>query len=210
MNLKKITFQRHVKNYKKLPYDGKKYVFFTHACKTLVCALFTGSENGLFPAPVRKTMALGCQVFHYSVKYSKHGLRGFTDAVQRRLATKMVIILTSCWQVFSEVELRRIFDVCKQWSNSNFACICKEKYGSIREATRAIRLLIVWKSSTYPQPRPGGLGCGFVLRFHTCSARTARFGIVYRNILFLHPSLQHKISFHVMNYHWKIISLFQQ
>ena len=26
-----------------------KYFFFTHACKTLVCALFTGNENDLFP-----------------------------------------------------------------------------------------------------------------------------------------------------------------
>ena len=84
----------------------------------------------------RKIMALGCQVFHYSVKCSKHGLRGFIDAVQRRLATQMVTMLTSCWQVLSKVELRRIFDVCKWWANSSFACISaftcsKEKYGLI-------------------------------------------------------------------------------
>ena len=142
-------------------------------------------------APVRKIMALrrkirvlGCQVFHYSVKCSKYGLRGFVYAVQRRLVTKMVTISTSCWQALSEVELRRIFDVCKRWANSSFACICKEKYGSIHETTWVIRLLIVWKSSTYPQPRPGGLGRGFVLHFRSCSARTARFGGLYRNILF--------------------------
>ena len=29
-------------------------------------------------------------MFHYSVKYSKHRLRGFIDAVQRRLATQTV------------------------------------------------------------------------------------------------------------------------
>ena len=40
----------------------------------------------------RKIMALGCQVFHYSVKCSKHDLRGFIDAVQRRLATQTVTI----------------------------------------------------------------------------------------------------------------------
>ena len=143
------------------------------------------------PAPVRKIralgrkiMPLGCQVFHYSVKCSKHGLRGFIDVAQRRLETQPVTMLMSRWQVLSEVELRRIFDICKRWANSSFACICKEKYGSIHEATRAIRLLIVWKSSTYSQPRLGGLGRGFALYFHTCSARTARFGLLYRSILF--------------------------
>ena len=55
------------------------------------------------PAPVRKIMALGrimmalrCQVSNYSVKCSKHVLRGFIDAVQRRLATQIVTMLTSC------------------------------------------------------------------------------------------------------------------
>ena len=136
------------------------------------------------PAPVRKIIALGCQVFHYSVKCSKYGLRGFIYTVQRRLATKTVTMLRSCWQMLSEVELRPIFDVCKWWANLSFACICKEKYGSIHEATWTIRLLIVWKSSSYPQHRPGGLGRGFLLNFHTCNARTASFGLLYRNILF--------------------------
>ena len=44
----------------------------------------------------------------------KHGLRGFIGAVQRRLATQMVTMLTSRWQVLSEDELRRIFDVYKR------------------------------------------------------------------------------------------------
>ena len=105
-------------------------------------------------------------------------------SLQRRLATQTVTMLTSCRQVLSEVELRRIFHVCKGWANSSFVCICKEKYGSIHEATRAIRLLIVWKSSTHPKPRPGGLGRGFVQHFHTCSVQTVRFGLLYRNILF--------------------------
>ena len=48
-----------------------------------------------------------------------HGLRGFNGAVQRRLATLTVTMLISlCWQLSSEVELRRIFDVCKRWANS--------------------------------------------------------------------------------------------
>ena len=86
------------------------------------------------PAPVLKIMvlgckimALGCQVFHYSIKCFEHGPRGFINVVQRYLATRIVTMLTSCWQVLSEVEWRRIFDVCKRWANSSFACICKEK-----------------------------------------------------------------------------------
>ena len=49
------------------------------------------------------------------VKCLTHGLRGFNDAVQRRLATLTVtMLISSCWQLSSEVELRRIFDVCKR------------------------------------------------------------------------------------------------
>ena len=42
--------------------------------------------------------------------------------------------------MLSEVELRRIFDVCKRWTNSGFACIYKEKCGSMHEATWATRI----------------------------------------------------------------------
>ena len=53
------------------------------------------------------------------VKCLTHGLRGFNRAVQRRLATLTVTMLvSSCWQLSSEVELRRIFDVCKRRANS--------------------------------------------------------------------------------------------
>ena len=53
------------------------------------------------------------------VKCLTHGLRGFNGAVQHRLATLTVIMLiSSSWQQLSEVELRRISDVCKQWANS--------------------------------------------------------------------------------------------
>ena len=138
----------------------KWFSLYMHA-KPLFAYHLYRQRKWLLPASVRKVMtlgrklmALGCQVFHCSVKCSKHGLRGFIDGVQHRLATQTVTMLTSCWQVLSDVELRRIFDICKRWANSNFACICKEKYCSIHEATRAIRLLIVWKSSTYPQPWP--------------------------------------------------------
>ena len=34
------------------------------------------------------------------------------------------------------------FSECKRWANSGFACICKEKYGSIHEATWVIRSLL--------------------------------------------------------------------
>ena len=54
------------------------------------------------------------------VKFLTHGLRGFNGGVQRRLATLTVtILILSCWQLSSEVELRRIFDVCKRWANSD-------------------------------------------------------------------------------------------
>ena len=53
------------------------------------------------------------------VKCLTHGLRGFNGAVQRRLAPLTVtMLISSCWQLSSEVELRRIFDVCKRWVNS--------------------------------------------------------------------------------------------
>ena len=53
------------------------------------------------------------------VKCLTHGLRGFNGAVQRRLATLTLTMLISlCWQLSSEVELRRIFDACKRWANS--------------------------------------------------------------------------------------------
>ena len=49
-----------------------------------------------------------------------HGLRGFNGAVQRRLTTLTVtMLIPSYWQLSSEVELRRIFDVCKRWAISS-------------------------------------------------------------------------------------------
>ena len=53
------------------------------------------------------------------VKCLTHGLRGFNGAIQRRLATLTVtMLISSCWQLLSEVELRHIFDVYKRWANS--------------------------------------------------------------------------------------------
>ena len=129
-----------------------------HAYKTFVCAPFTDWEN---PAPVpkimalgRKIMALGHKVFSWSVKCFAHGFYGFNGVVQRRLATQTVTILTSCWQVLSEIELGRIVDVYKRLANSGFACICTEKYRSLHEATRAIRSLLVWKLVNDRTPSP--------------------------------------------------------
>ena len=53
------------------------------------------------------------------VKCLTHGLRGFNGGGQRRLATLTItLLISSCWQLSSEVKLRRIFDVCKRWANS--------------------------------------------------------------------------------------------
>ena len=103
-------------------------------------------------------------------------------------------------------------DICKRWATSSFACICKEKYGSIHEATRAIRLLIVWKGSTYLQFRPGGFGRGFVLHFHTCNARTTRFGLLYRNILYSYWPFVNEIFIRDVEnlWQWKIASFLQR
>ena len=58
-------------------------------------------------APVRKIMALGRKKWC------------FNGAVQRRLVTLTVtMLISSRWQLSSEVELRCIFDVCKRWFNS--------------------------------------------------------------------------------------------
>ena len=179
----------------------KKFSLHIHA-KTHLRTVYRGCKWSLL-APVRKIMTLRCQVFHFSVKCSKHGLRGFIDAVQRRPATQAITMFTSCWQVLSEIELRRISNVCKRWANSSFAWICKEKYGSIHEATRGIRLLIVWKSSTYSQHRPGGRRRGCVLHFHTCSAQTARFGLFYRDILFSSWELIF-LTYPVVIYRWGV------
>ena len=53
------------------------------------------------------------------VKCLTHCLRTFYGAVQRRLAALTVtMLISSCWQLSREVELRRIFDVCKRRANS--------------------------------------------------------------------------------------------
>ena len=62
------------------------------------------------------------------VRCLTHGLRRFNGALQRRLATLTVTMLvSSCWQLSSEVELRRIFDVCKRWANSGSHEFVKKK-----------------------------------------------------------------------------------
>ena len=48
------------------------------------------------------------------VKCLSHGLRSFNGAVQHRLPTLTVtMLISSCWQLSIEVELRRIFAHCK-------------------------------------------------------------------------------------------------
>ena len=118
------------------------------------------------------------------VKCLTHGLRGFNGAVQRRLATLTVtMLISSCWQLSSEVELRRIFDVCKQWANSG-------SYEFVKK--NMVR---------YMRPH------GRFAHFYTCSAPTARFGLLYRNILFFPTSLKSLHSSHAMrarNYLFRI------
>ena len=107
----------------------------------------------------RKIMALGWQVFHYSVKCSKHDLRSFIDAVQRRLATQTVTMLTSCWQVLSEVELRRIFDavngettwVSHAFVKKNMVRYMRPKGDSLTDRVKKQHL--PWNSTWRPWPR---------------------------------------------------------
>ena len=100
-------------------------------------------------------MALGCTMFYWCVKWFTHGLRDFNSAVPASPADANAhYVTTSCWhQVLCKVKSRRIFDVCKRIASSDFACICKEKYGSIHESTPAICSLLVWKCNTYPRVR---------------------------------------------------------
>ena len=49
-------------------------------------------------------MALGCEVFYWSVKFSAHSLRGFNGAVQHRVATQAVTMLRACETIWSERE----------------------------------------------------------------------------------------------------------
>ena len=115
-------------------------------------------------------------VEHYInvVKWLTHGLRSFNGAVQRRLATLMVtMLISSCWQLLSEVELRRIFDVCKRWANSgSYEFVKKNMVRYIRPHRRFAHCSCEQNAAIT------------VLHFHTCSALTACFGFLYRNILF--------------------------
>ena len=68
------------------------------------------------------------------VKCLSPGLHGFNGAVQRRLAMLTVtMLLSSCWQLSSEVELRRIFDVCKRWANSGLHEFVKKNTLAVRQ-----------------------------------------------------------------------------
>ena len=59
----------------------------------------------------------------------------------------------------------------------------------------------------YPRPRPVGLGRGFMLHFYTCSVPTARFGLLYRNILVLPPSDSYRDLSIFFGYGWNLTYL---
>ena len=104
------------------------------------------------------------------VKCFTHGLRGFNGAIQRRLATLAVtMLISSCWQLSSEVEL--------SWANSGSHEFVKKNLVHTWGHTGAGGSLT---ARVKMQHSPG-----FMLHFYTCSAPTTRFGLLYRNILFL-------------------------
>ena len=111
------------------------------------------------------------------VKCLTRGLRGFNGAVQRRLGTLTVtILISSCWQLSSKVELRRILDVCKRWANlGSHQFVKKNMFRYIRPHGRFAHCSCKNAALT------------LMLHFYTCSAPTARFGLLYRNILFRLP-----------------------
>ena len=147
------------------------------------------------------------------VKCLTRGLRGFNGAVQRRLWTLTITMLISaCWQLSSEVELQRIFDVCKRRANSGLHEILKK---NMVRYMRPHGRFAHCSCSTHPRPRPVSLGRGFMLHFHTCSAQIARFGLLYRNILIYNrysgrkalsvaPSLLTKTNCYVTAFYSKI------
>ena len=88
------------------------------------------------------------------VKCLTHGLRGFNGVVQRRLATLMVtMLISSCWQLPSEVESRRIFDVCKRWANSGSHEFVKKNIINIKDFyyNHQSVYIKVWSVLIHPQ-----------------------------------------------------------
>ena len=124
------------------------------------------------------------------VKCLTHGFRGFNGAVQRRLATLTVTMLISlCWQLSSEVDLRRIFDGCKRWANSgSHEFVNKNMVRYMRPHGRFAHCSCKNAALTV------GLSRGFMLHFYTFSAPTARFGLLYRNILVWSSRGSEKVS----------------
>ena len=133
-----------------------------------------------------------------------HGLH--SGAVKRRLATQTVTMLkSSCWQLLSEVELRRIFDVCKRWVNSDFACLCKliwfDIWGHTGDSLTArmkmqhLRSASGWTAgyAAFPlavRPPPVLASCIKIYYFHS-----PRRSLVYLDFCFRHFSLSLKIFF---------------
>ena len=87
------------------------------------------------------------------------------------------MLISSCWQLSSEVELRRIFDVCKRWANSGSHEFVKK----------------IW-FDTWGHTGDSLTACVKMQHFYTCSAPTARFGLLYRNILFFFSYKNQKLK----------------
>ena len=73
----------------------------------------------------------------------------------------------------------------------------------------AMLFLIKLNWITYPWPRPVGLDRGFMLHFYTCSAPTARFGLLYRNILVHHELLELGQTIYLTLYCQRLVRLKQ-
>ena len=107
-----------------------------------------------------------CQAFYHILRSIK------TRFTQGRLFYTQGPFFCALGPLFCAlVREEAIFAVCKRCANEGFACMCKEKK-------------VFFTHAPSPSPRPVGLGRGFMLHFSTCSAPTARFGLLYRNILF--------------------------
>ena len=138
------------------------------------------------------------------VKCLTHGLRGFNGAVQRRLATLTVtMLISSCWQLSSEVELRRIFDVCKRWANSgSHEFVKKNMVRYMRPHGRFAHCSCKHGALTLDLGLSASAAC--MLHFYTCSAPTARFGLLYRNIIFCEKKKFRAINVRAFRIVWNV------
>ena len=79
-----------------------------------------------------------CQAFYHILRSIK------TRLTQERLFYIQGPFFCALGPLFCAlVRKEAFFAVCKRCANEGFACMCKEKYGSMDKATRAIRSLLV-------------------------------------------------------------------